>query len=53
MGDDWDAYREAFAWLRDFADQKNTDIGRVMVRRALVHAANNRGSEGESAECSS
>jgi hypothetical protein len=24
MGDDWDAHREAFAWLRDFTDQKNT-----------------------------
>ena len=30
MGDDWDAYREAFAWLRDFTDQKNTQRGRVM-----------------------
>jgi len=30
MGDDWDAYREAFAWLRDFTDQKNTERGRVM-----------------------
>jgi len=30
MGDDWDAYREAAAWLRDFADQKNSERGRVM-----------------------
>ena len=30
MGDDWDAYREAFAWLREFADQKNIERGRVM-----------------------
>ena len=30
MGDDWDAYREAFVWLRDFTDQNNTERGRVM-----------------------
>jgi hypothetical protein len=30
MGDDWNTYREALAWLRDFTDQKNTDRGRVM-----------------------
>jgi hypothetical protein len=30
MGDDWDAYREAFMWLRDFTDQKNVERGRVM-----------------------
>jgi hypothetical protein len=30
MCDDWDAYREAFAWLREFTDQKNTERGRVM-----------------------
>jgi hypothetical protein len=30
MGDDWDAYREAFVWLRDFTDQKNAERGRVM-----------------------
>jgi hypothetical protein len=30
MGDDCDAYREAFAWLRDFTDHKNTERGRVM-----------------------
>jgi hypothetical protein len=30
MGDDWDAYREAFAWLHDFTNQKNTERGRVM-----------------------
>jgi len=30
MGDDWDAYREALVWLRDFTDQKNTQRGRVM-----------------------
>ena len=30
MGDDSGAYREALAWLRDFADQKNIERGRVM-----------------------
>jgi hypothetical protein len=30
MRADWAAYRDAVAWLRDFADQKNTDMGRVM-----------------------
>jgi hypothetical protein len=30
MGDDWEAYRGAAAWLRDFADQKNAERGRVM-----------------------
>jgi hypothetical protein len=30
MDDDWDAYREALVWLRDFTDQKNTQRGRVM-----------------------
>jgi hypothetical protein len=30
MGDDWNAYREAVAWLRDFTDQKNIERGRVM-----------------------
>jgi hypothetical protein len=30
MGDDWDAYHEAFTWLRDFTDQKNIERGRVM-----------------------
>ena len=30
MVDDWDTYREALAWLRDFTDQKNTERGRVM-----------------------
>jgi hypothetical protein len=30
MGDDWDAYCEAFAWLREFTDQKNTERDRVM-----------------------
>ena len=29
---DWAAYRDAVAWLRDFADQKNSDAGRVNVR---------------------
>jgi hypothetical protein len=29
MGDDWDTYREASAWLRDFANLKNTERGRV------------------------
>jgi hypothetical protein len=26
----WTAYRDAAAWLRDFADQKNIERGRVM-----------------------
>src|SRR5262249_14867408 len=30
MRDDVPAYREACAWLRDFADQKNIERGRVM-----------------------
>ena len=30
MSDDVPAYREACAWLRDFADQKNIEQGRVM-----------------------
>src|SRR5215469_11454064 len=30
MGDDWGAYREACAWLCDFADQKNTQRDRLM-----------------------
>jgi hypothetical protein len=30
MGDDWDAYRDALLWLRDFTDQKNIEGGRVM-----------------------
>jgi hypothetical protein len=30
MRDDVPAYREACAWLRDFADQKNIEQGRVM-----------------------
>jgi hypothetical protein len=30
MGDNWNAYREAVAWLRDFTDQKNIERGRVM-----------------------
>jgi hypothetical protein len=30
MRDDWAAYRDAIAWLRDFADQKNIEQGRVM-----------------------
>jgi hypothetical protein len=30
MRADWPAYRDAAAWLRDFADQKNIDAGRVM-----------------------
>jgi hypothetical protein len=28
--DDWIAYRDAAAWLRDFTDQKNIERGRVM-----------------------
>jgi len=30
MRDDVPAYREACAWLRDFADQRNIEQGRVM-----------------------
>ena len=30
MRADWAAYRDAVTWLRDFADQKNIDAGRVM-----------------------
>ena len=30
MRDDVPAYREACAWLRDFADHKNIEQGRVM-----------------------
>ena len=30
MSDDTPAYRDALAWLRDFADQKNIKRGRVM-----------------------
>jgi hypothetical protein len=30
MGNDWGAYREACAWLCDFADQKNTERDRLM-----------------------
>jgi hypothetical protein len=30
MRDDWVVYRDAIAWLRDFADQKNFEQGRVM-----------------------
>jgi hypothetical protein len=30
MRADGTAYRDAVAWLRDFADQKNIDAGRVM-----------------------
>jgi hypothetical protein len=30
MHADWAAYRDAAAWLRDFADQKNIERGRVM-----------------------
>jgi hypothetical protein len=30
MRADWAAYRDAIAWLRDFADQKHIDAGRVM-----------------------
>ena len=29
MRADWTAYRDAAAWLRDFADQKNIERGRV------------------------
>jgi hypothetical protein len=34
MGDDWDGYREAITWLRDFTDQKNIERGRVMWGRS-------------------
>ena len=30
MCDDWTGYRDAIAWLRDFADQKNIEQSRVM-----------------------
>jgi hypothetical protein len=30
MQDDWAGYRDALQWLRDFADQKNVERGRVM-----------------------
>ena len=30
MRDDWAGYRDALSWLRDFADQKNIEQGRVM-----------------------
>jgi hypothetical protein len=30
MHDDGPAYREACAWLRDFADHKNAESGRVI-----------------------
>jgi hypothetical protein len=30
MRADWTAYRDAATWLRDFADQKNIERGRVM-----------------------
>jgi hypothetical protein len=30
MRANWTAYRDAAAWLRDFADQKNIERGRVM-----------------------
>jgi hypothetical protein len=30
MRDDWAGYRDALAWLRDFADQRNIERGRVM-----------------------
>jgi hypothetical protein len=30
MGGDWAAYCEAFAWLREFTNQKNTERDRVM-----------------------
>jgi hypothetical protein len=33
MRDDWAAYRDAIAWLRDFAGQKNIEQGRVMCGR--------------------
>jgi hypothetical protein len=29
MRDNWAAYRDAIAWLSDFADQKNIERGRV------------------------
>ena len=30
MRDDMPTYRDALAWLHDFADQKNVERGRVM-----------------------
>jgi hypothetical protein len=30
MRADWTAYRDATAWLRDFADQRNIERGRAM-----------------------
>jgi hypothetical protein len=33
MRDDWAGYRDALAWLRDFADQRNIERGRVMCGR--------------------
>ena len=30
MHADWATYRDAVAWLRDFADHKNIDAGRVL-----------------------
>jgi hypothetical protein len=48
MRADWTTYRDAAAWLRDFADQKNIERGRVMC--ALIGLrATNQGGEGESA----
>jgi hypothetical protein len=39
MRADWTAYRDAAAWLRDFADQKKHRTRPRNVRRQLVHAA--------------
>ena len=39
MRDDVPAYCEAYAWLRDFAYQRNIEQGRVMCGSKLVHAA--------------
>ena len=46
MRADWTAYRDATAWLRDFADQKNIERGRVMCggkwRKLATRAADLR-----------
>jgi hypothetical protein len=37
MRADWTAYRDAAAWLRDFADQKNIERGRRMAVLTPAH----------------
>jgi hypothetical protein len=48
MRADWTAYRDAAAWLRDFADQKNIERGRVMCA-AYWFTRNKSGGEGDCA----